>query len=143
MKPYEIFEHTADIGLKIHGRNLEELFRHAALGLFDLITDTAQIKASPNARPETVDLRLEAADEGELLLKWLRELLFLFSARKFVPYDFAFSEINSAALKARVSTAVFDPSAHEQKYEVKAVTYHEFKIRHDASGWHAQVILDI
>ena len=31
--PYEILEHTADVGLKAHGQTLPELFANAARGM--------------------------------------------------------------------------------------------------------------
>ena len=71
MKPYEIIDHTADIGLRIRGRTLPELFTHAALGLFDLITDLDEIPLGK----ERIPLHLKAEDLGDLFLKWLRELL--------------------------------------------------------------------
>ena len=33
----ETFDHTADLGLRIHAADLADLFRTAALGLFDII----------------------------------------------------------------------------------------------------------
>ena len=37
MKPYEVFEHTADIGLQAYGSTLSELFIHAAQGMESLM----------------------------------------------------------------------------------------------------------
>ncbi|MGH9785587.1 MAG: archease, partial [Terriglobia bacterium] len=34
--PYEILEHTADVGLKAYGRTLPELFVNAAVGMIAL-----------------------------------------------------------------------------------------------------------
>ena len=34
--PFEILEHTADIGLKAYGPTIEELFVNAAIGLQEL-----------------------------------------------------------------------------------------------------------
>ena len=36
---YELFEHTADLGLRIRAPNLETLFRDAATGLFAMIAE--------------------------------------------------------------------------------------------------------
>lgn len=144
MKPaYEPFEHTADIGLKIYGANREELFRHAARGLFELITDSDKIKEDQKAPVSDVQFKLNAEDCGLLLLKWLRELLFLFSTRKLVPLKIDFAKISEACLEAKISGKIFNPDRHEQRYEVKAITYHEFGIRKEDAGWTASVIVDI
>ena len=34
MRPYEVIEHTAGIGIRAHGRSAEELFRHLAQGTY-------------------------------------------------------------------------------------------------------------
>ena len=143
MKPYEILEHTADVGLRIHGRHLKELFAHAALGLFDLITDCDRIKKEKEAGPAARTFRLTGEDAGGLLLKWLRELLFTFSTKHFVFWKFNFKKITERELEVAAEGGIFNPSAHEQKYEVKAVTYHQFKIEKTKQGWVAEVILDI
>ena len=38
-KGYEFFEHTADVGLHVSGVTLEDLFVHAAQGLFELLVE--------------------------------------------------------------------------------------------------------
>ena len=141
MIPYEVIEHTADIGLKIRGENLEALFRHAALGLFSLITDLDKIKQSENRA--SFNFQLEAENAGDLLLKWLREILFVFSVKRRVPCEVDFQNIQQKKLSVKIEAGLFDPDRHEQRYEVKAVTYHGFKIEEKDGGWVAEVILDI
>ena len=36
---YEEIEHTADVGIRAYGRDLDELFVNAAEGMFSLIAD--------------------------------------------------------------------------------------------------------
>ncbi len=141
MIPYEVIEHTADIGLKIRGENLEALFRNASLGLFSLITNIDTIKQSENK--VSLEFQLEAENAGELLLKWMREILFFFSAKRYIPCEINFENIQQKKLSVKIKTGNFDPNKHEQRYEVKAVTYHGFKIEENPDGWMAEVILDI
>ena len=44
-KPYEVFEHTADIGLHVFGDTLPELFVHAAQGMESLLVEPASVQA--------------------------------------------------------------------------------------------------
>ena len=141
MIPYEVIEHTADIGLRIYGGDLPELFTHAAEGLFDLITDAEKIRAGK--KPARFSFRLKAENEGDLLLAWLREMLFTFGAQKLVLMDFQFTRLTGKELEASAAAYPFDPAWDEQKYEVKAVTYHHFKIEKTKNGWLAEVIFDI
>lgn len=70
MAPYSILDHVADIGLRIEGGDLPTLFRSAAQGLFDLITDAQKIV--PLSVEQVFEIR--AKDLSDLFLKWLREL---------------------------------------------------------------------
>ena len=44
MKKYETIDHTADLGIRVLGRNRRELFVNAAYALFDLITDLEKLE---------------------------------------------------------------------------------------------------
>jgi len=144
VKPYELFDHPADIGLRIYGRNLEELFTHAARGLTDLMTDVQKdkfglvIKAS-----EHEEICLHEESVSDLLFSWLRELLYLFSAKKLIFQKYQFDKLNEKELVAHAAGEFFDPERHEQRVEVKAVTYHQFSVKKTRQGWQAQVIFDI
>ena len=72
MKPYEVIEHTADIGIRAGGRDLKELFTHMAQGMFSLVVP-------PEAVRETESMEVKASAQGgwePLLFAWLRELLY-------------------------------------------------------------------
>ena len=72
--PYRLLDHTSDIKVEIYGADLAELFTNAATCLFDLILDRKKVRET-----QSVPVSLKSADLPELLLDWLRELLFLFS----------------------------------------------------------------
>ena len=141
MKAYEIIEHTADVGLRIHGSTGEELFCHAALGLADLITDTSRLHSLPLDRK--ISFGLQGENTEDLFLKWLREILFVFSTRKLILLSFDFKILTAHRLQVEAQGLVFDPEKHESNYEVKAVTYHGFKMEKTKSGFEAEVIFDI
>ena len=144
MKAYRLIEHTADVGLQIYGKDLQELFAHAARGLFDLMTpiDTMGKKAV-SARQVRKKITLKGSDVKDLFLKWLKELLFLFDTEKIVFTSFDPLKIEGDSLEAEGVAVIFDPAVHDQKIEVKAVTYHGFKMEKQKKGWTAEVIFDI
>jgi SHS2 domain-containing protein len=144
-KSYRIIEHTADVGLKVRGRTFPELLENAALGFFDLMTDIGRIRLEGTKKKKGITrvFRLRAADPAETFLKWLRELLFAFSAKKLVFFDYHFRMGPGRAVTVRANGLKFDPSRHEQKLEIKAVTYHHFELSKKKTGWTATVILDI
>ena len=44
MKRYEQFPHTSDIGIRVFGRDLKELFQNAAFAMFDTMADLEGLK---------------------------------------------------------------------------------------------------
>ena len=143
MKPYEILEHTADVGLRVYATNLEELFTHAGLGLFDLITDVPQLVRREKGNVLSSVLELREANVSDLFLKWLRELLFLFSSKRLVFFRYDFQKLTPTELRATAWAKKFDPKRDEQRHEVKAVTYHQFKLEKKEEGWIAEIVFDI
>ena len=59
MKKYEFFDHTADLGLRVYGSSLAELFTNAGFALFDVLTDTARV-----APRQTQSFRLRRDNTG-------------------------------------------------------------------------------
>ena len=139
MKPYEIIEHTADIGIRASGRSPEELFSRMAEGMFSLIVPPEQIRAV-----ETRRIRVQADGWETLLVAWLRELLYRFDTEHFLGKEFQISRLSPVLLEAAVSGEKLDPGRHPLGREVKAVTYCDLSVQQTASGvWTAQVIFDI
>ena len=69
---YEIFEHTADLGIRVRAGDEDELFADAARGLFSVMV--ANLDA---VRPlEEVRIQLVGENLEELLHDWLAELLY-------------------------------------------------------------------
>ena len=139
MKDFELFEHTADIGLRVYGRDLAELFANAARGLFSLITDFDP----PQAKEKTITLKATSS-EG-LLIDWLSELISGFFAYKFLPkrYNIRIEQDKESTLEAHLLGAEYDPYARKINMEVKAATYHGLKIEKTQEGYIAEVIFDI
>ncbi|MGD0626223.1 MAG: archease [Thermodesulfobacteriota bacterium] len=138
MKRYETFDHTADLGVRVFGQTCEEVFANAAYALFDLLTDLNHVRENLS-----YDLRVEAADREELLVRWLSELLFLCESRGYLFKNFSFSHLDQTSLQAEARGETFEPSRHEFKMEIKAVTYHQVELKEKDGKWEARVIFDI
>ena len=139
MKPYEVVEHTAEIGIRATGRTLEELFAHMAQGMFSLIVPPEEVK-----RELTLPVRVAAGDRDRLLVSWLRELLFLFDTKRVIGGSFEVCFTTPTRIEATVSGEKLDLSRHHVDKEVKAVTYCDFSLTQGPEGmWTAQVIFDI
>lgn len=142
MKPalpaFQQIEHTADIGLKIFGNDLPSLYQHAALGLFDIITNVALVDAS-----ETINLSVESPDREALLVDWLSELNYIFLTKRILFKDFDVKYVSDLTLEATAAGEPLDLQKHEIYTEVKAVTYHALYVRETPEGFEAQVIFDL
>ncbi|MFC1593985.1 archease [Candidatus Omnitrophota bacterium] len=138
MKQYEIIDHTADIGIRVYGADLKELFINAGHGMFEIIADNSNITAT-----KCLKIELTAENTEELFVGWLRELLYQFNANLLILKDISIHDITPQSIKASVWCDTIDKARHSILTEIKAVTYHELKVEHIDSHWQAQVIFDV
>jgi SHS2 domain-containing protein len=140
MGKIEVFDHTADVGLRIHGDDLADLFRTAAEGLFDyVVANRSDVWV---ARTEVVSLKADST--ADLLLAWLNELIFRCETEHvlYTRFEVEISD-DGFALEATIGGEPIDRDRHILDHEVKAVTHHGASLERDGEGWVAEVILDI
>ena len=135
---YRYIDHTADMGLEIYGRDLEELFRNASFALFDNITELRKIEEKDKRR-----IRLSSESLKELLLDWFRELLFLFGIEFFITKRVRFLNLKERELEAEIWGERFDKKRHKIKMEIKNPTYHTFSLERYEKGYKARVVFDV
>lgn len=139
VRPYEFFEHTADIGVRIRGATLAELFRHAALALYEAM---GQFRLSDRVEEKIIEV--EAAGLDDVLRDWLGELLYEVEARGCWFDRVEIEKVEPGRLMARVSGGPIDFERSLTHEEIKAVTYHQLKVEQQADGaWMATVIFDV
>ena len=138
LRMYEIFEHTADFGIRARAGDLNQLFADAAAGLFFLMTPNLEAVRTV----EEVAFRVDGDSLEDLLHDWLAELLYTFHARRLVLADFRV-QVGPAGLTATSRGEPLDPVRHEIAVEVKAVTWHALKVEQNPEGWLAEVIVDV
>ncbi len=139
MKPYTIIEHTADAGIRTSGKTREELFRNAGLGMTEIMVNNLKEKGSLIRH-----LSVAAPNEADLLLIWLKELLYLFSSERFLFTGMKYFSIdNEFKLEADIEGVTLDSTRHELGLEIKAVTYHQFEYKKTGEGYTAQIIFDV
>jgi SHS2 domain-containing protein len=76
-KPWEHFDHQADIGVRGFGRSKAEAFANAAVALTAVISAADKIEAK-----ESVHIHCAAARDGVLLVDWLNALVFEMMTRR-------------------------------------------------------------
>jgi SHS2 domain-containing protein len=139
---YEVFEHTADLGLRMRATSLNELFADAGRAL---VSQLANLSAVQPVSVRTIELQGDSLDY--LLFDWLSELLFAFEESRLLLADFDVQVSQADGeyhLSATCRGETADVQRHELAHEVKAITYHGLFVRQNDDGsWEAEVIVDI
>jgi SHS2 domain-containing protein len=135
---FEVLEHTADVGVRVYGRNLAELLKNAALALLSLITERETVRPD-----EEIVFEVEAETGEELLVKMLSEILYLHEVRKMVFADAEIELTDGLKLRGRLRGEKTDTSRHELLLDIKAATYHNLKIERVNDRFMAEIIFDI
>ncbi len=142
MALYKLIDHTADLGIEINGRTKRELFTKAVLSLMNvLIEETEPVKGKANLRQRT--LTVEGSDIADLLVNFLREVLYLFNGEVLIIWKCEIMECGNRKLVARLFLESYDKKKHIMKTEIKAVTYHGLSVKRIKTGWKARVIFDV
>ena len=136
--PYELLDHTADLRVRVTGTDRAELYANAGLALFDLIT-----RSDAGSSPTVTPIRVSGADPADLMVNFLRELLYLWTGDGQLVGTIAVGSISDTAIDAQVTTGPYLPERHRIRHEIKAVTYHQIDVSRTADGWQATVIFDI
>ena len=137
-KPYEVIDHTADIGLKVYGADPVALFQNAADALTAVITEPENLSGT-----KMLDLTVTGTDWPDLMVNWLRELLYLWSGRQLLVAWVEIGHICMDRIEAAVSVEPYRPERHRIHNEIKAVTYHQIDVCESLTGWEATIILDV
>ncbi|MBP7089147.1 MAG: archease [Candidatus Omnitrophica bacterium] len=138
MAHYEVFEHTADLGVRIKGKDLESLFKNSGLALFQI---SSRKQFTKDKTHTDISIRLSADNLEGLFVDWLNELLSLSAAKGLVFHNIKVSRLEDNSIEAiAVGSSI---NNYKINTEIKAATYHQLKVAQKASGWEAEVILDV
>jgi SHS2 domain-containing protein len=140
MSNYKFFDHTADIGIEITGRTKKALFVNAAAALFDVLIEN---KVGEESEKQQKKITVEGADVADLLINFLRELLYLFNGEHFITDRCEIIKFSNKALQARLTGEPFNSKKHLIKTEIKAATYSGLTVEKVKAGWKARIIFDV
>jgi SHS2 domain-containing protein len=132
---FEEIEHTADEALRIFGTNLTELFLSAAAGLTHLMAaDVSEISTDIEK-----SIELDAIDAESLLVEWLGELAYWAESEMLVFKKFRIQKATATHLHAKI----FGGKISRLEKHIKAVTYHNLKIKKTSEGLEATIVFDV
>ncbi|MFB6122239.1 MAG: archease [Haloferacaceae archaeon] len=135
--PFELTEHTADVGVAATGERLGDVFAAVADGLAAAMCDDVP----PGG--DRFDLAVTAESREALLFDYLGELIYERDVRGVLPVD------NEATVREADGEWTVDASARGVPLsdvvarDVKAVTYSEMRLERAGEGWEAYVVFDV
>ncbi len=137
---YKFFEHTADLGIEGHGKNLNELFENCALAIFEC---TANLKKIANKEKREIKLKNKKIDN--LLYDFLSEIIYLRDADSiiFKECKVEIKEGKEYVLNTELVGEHIDQDKHELLKDIKAITLHRFEVKKVKGEWVAKIIVDI
>jgi SHS2 domain-containing protein len=130
---FEEIPHTADVAIRVWGRDLAELFTNAARGMAWLLVDPDTVEPTVE-----VPLELSAYDTETLLVTWLGELLYLNERDGTIFTTFDLREVTSTRLRGRARGGPTETRQH-----IKAVTFSEMKVQPTARGLETTIVFDV
>lgn len=133
-----MFDHTADLGIECSGRTMKELLEKTAAAMLDCMFERDELEAT-----EEHTLSAAGDDREELLINYLREILYRVNGKGFLPKEIAITSLDGARLTCRLAGEPYDGDRHHWKGEIKAVTYHAVAIEEGPAGLTARVVLDV
>lgn len=145
MGNFRILDHTADVGLFVRGKDRKDLFETAARGMISILLDAGSISGQ-----EQRIIEVEGFDDEELLLNWLREILYSVESEGLVYSRIIVEEASPRLkksglyrLKGRLEGEKLNPARHGICTEIKAITRHGMAIQKRDHGWELTLFFDV
>jgi SHS2 domain-containing protein len=131
---------TADVAFEAYGSSETELFENSALAVEETMVDTAGI--NPKI---TKEIELESEELDKLLFDFLQELVYYKDAEAllFSKFKVNIKRNGKYTLTAEVAGERFDSARLELRNDIKAITWHMFKVEQTKKGWKCLIIVDV
>ncbi len=142
--PYRYIENiaTADAAFKAWGTTAEELFISAAEALINvMVTDLKTID-----NQIIIPIHLESETMEMLLYELLQEIIFQKDVGPFLlkVFELEIDHVETnLQLRGMLKGEKLDSNKHDLIVDVKAVTFHQYRVEETETGWEAVVVVDI
>jgi SHS2 domain-containing protein len=137
-KKYRVLNRSSELVIKVFGGTQAELFANSAFALFDLLVDLEKIEVR-----DCLQLEVEGADRDDLMVNWVRELLYLFQGGDYLVKEVKLQEIKENYVRGEVRGEKFDPDRHEIRREIRGVAYDQSRMEKTGDQWTAQMIFEL
>lgn len=148
-KDFEQVPHTADIKIRVYGNSMKQLFKHALQGMFQVIGPHPVKDAECTMQQERLvcknlsqahTVEVDAIDRDALLVDFLSEALYLSDVNNEAYLDADIDELTDTEIKVTLKGIKITGF---EVVEIKAVTYHDLKIKEIDGEWQVDIVFDI
>lgn len=146
MELYQQLPHTADIKIRVFGQTKENLFEHAVIAMFQVLGPHAQGCQRVNdllvcpVLPKTHAVEVESTDLESLLVDFLSQAWWLSDVYNEAYLAACVEFLTDTRLRATLSGVAISGF---DVVEIKAVTYHDLKIKKEGDQWQVDIVFDI
>ena len=127
----------ADIAFEAYGKNLEELFTNVAMAVAETMAEVKTVEAKIKK-----EIKLENEKIDGLLFDFIGELIYLKDKDAFVFNKFEV-ELKNNKLKAICYGDKINMKKQTLRNDVKAITYHMYKVEKVKNVYMATIVLDV
>jgi SHS2 domain-containing protein len=138
MRRFRFLDHTGDLGVKVYGHSLENLFENAGQALFYVLTDPSKVREKVER-----EITLSYSDLEILMVDWLSELLYVHDVERLLFKRFEVRKMAEGGFRAGAWGEFFQEERHVIRTAVKAVTFHQLEVKQQQDRWHARVVFDL
>jgi SHS2 domain-containing protein len=128
---YRLTTRQSELAVRVAGNSQADLFANSAFALFDVMTDVDKVDIK-----ERMALEVEGTDRDDLMVNWMRELLYLYQGSGYLLREFDIRE-------AKVCGEKIDPDRHEIRKEIHGIAYHQSRMQKTGDQWTAQLTFEI
>ncbi|MCI0614701.1 archease [bacterium] len=136
---YYFLEHPSEELVEVVAASESEVFRDAALALFELMTDVAKVEIQ-----ESFPVQLEAPERHLLLIDWLNRLILLHEVEHVFLKDFNIQiKSNTAWSLTAVVAGEKIRENHERRLHAKSATYGQLEWKEDTGFHKVRFVIDV
>lgn len=141
MNKFEFIEHTADVGVKVYGKTLPELFENAAYAMYNIICEKFHNVSSIY----TYKNQLEDYELESLLVSYLNDLIYQTFVNKviFSKFKVEIEKQEKFFIQYQCIGEKYKKETHGTLHEIKSATFHNLSIRKTKKFYKATIIFDI
>ena len=136
-RTWELYSHTADMGIRGFGDTMGEAFEAAAVAMVAVNVDPEKIE-----QKQKIEITCTEQDNELLFIAWLNSLIYEMATRKMLFSKFHVI-IKDGQLTGYAWGEKLDLQKHQPVVEIKGISYSDLKVTQENGKWVAQCIVDI